>query len=76
MKYQNLREEELKSRIGENYFWLYDYNTIIGNVDFCVLAPHPPKGGLSDTPPLGAGGLLWAEAKKGSADLYKSIVQL
>ncbi|MFY7786410.1 MAG: hypothetical protein ACOVQA_00935, partial [Thermoflexibacteraceae bacterium] len=62
--------EELKSRIGENYFWLYDYNSIIGNVDFCVVMHESNKSLYEQT------SLLWAEAKKGSADLYKSIVQL
>ena len=90
MKYQNIREEELKNNIAQDYFWLYDCKKIIGNVDFCVSqSPPTPEGGVSPTPtlptgegvktpPSGVGGLslLWAEAKKGSADLYKSIVQL
>ncbi len=64
----NLREEELKSRIGETYFADFDYKTIIGNIDFCVSqASHQPPEGV---------GLLWAEAKKGNSDIYKSIVQL
>jgi hypothetical protein len=77
MTYANIREEELKNRIGEVYFADFDYKTIIGNIDFCV-APLPPEGGVntSETPPSGAGGLLWAEAKKGNSDIYKSIVQL
>ncbi len=90
-----LREEELKNRIGETYFADFDYKTIVGNVDFCVSSPLPPKGGVAPqtpeggvfdaftpplggrgaTPPLGAGGL-WAEAKKGVSDVYKSVVQL
>ena len=24
MKYQNIREEELKNKIAQNYFWQYD----------------------------------------------------
>ena len=36
MKYQNIREEELKNRIAQDYFELYDCATIIGNIDFCV----------------------------------------
>ncbi len=83
-----LREEELKNKIAQNYFGEFDCTQIIGNVDFCVSsqAPLPPKGGVFDaftpplggrgaTPPLGAGGL-WAEAKKGVSDVYKSVVQL
>ncbi len=36
MKYQNIREEELKNKIAQDYFWHYDCSKIIGNVDFCV----------------------------------------
>ena len=67
MSYTNLREEELKNRIGEVYFVDFDYKTIIGNIDFCVTTPK--EFGEIES-------LLWAEAKKGSSDIYKSIVQL
>lgn len=70
MKYQNIREEELKNKIAEDYFWIYDCTKIIGNVDFCVCM-HQSKKELFEQ-----GSLLWAEAKKGSSDIYKSIVQL
>lgn len=70
MKYQNIREEELKNRIAKDYFWLYDCTKIIGNVDFCV-AIHQSQVELFEQEFL-----LWAEAKKGSADLYRAIVQL
>ena len=36
MKYQNIREEELKNKIAIDYFWLHDCTKIMGNVDFCV----------------------------------------
>jgi hypothetical protein len=77
MSYENIREEELKNQIAHNYFSEFDCRKIIGNVDFCV-APLPPEGGVFDvlTPPSGGGGLLWAEAKKGIADIYKALVQL
>jgi hypothetical protein len=39
MFYNNIREEELKNRIGETYFADFDYKTIIGNIDFCVSHP-------------------------------------
>ncbi|MET4080408.1 hypothetical protein ABIB40_000348 [Pedobacter sp. UYP30] len=29
MKYQNIREEELKNKIAQDYFWLYDCSKII-----------------------------------------------
>ncbi len=88
MSYLTSREEELKNKVAQDYFAAFDCTQIIGNVDFCVTsqAPQPPKGGVFDaftpplggrgaTPPLGAGGL-WAEAKKGVSDVYKSVVQL
>ncbi len=78
MSYLAIREEELKNKIAQNYFGEFDCTQIVGNVDFCVSSPLPPKGGtdeITSTPPLGAGGL-WAEAKKGVSDVYKSVVQL
>ncbi len=70
MKYQNIREEELKNKIANDYFWLYDCTKIIGNVDFCV--------GLhqSDTEIFEVESLLWAEAKKGKSDITNSFIQL
>ena len=70
MKYQNIREEELKNKVAQDYFWLYDCSKIIGNVDFCVCMYESPKDAFEQE------SLLWAEAKKGSSDIYKSIVQL
>ncbi|MBS1643244.1 MAG: hypothetical protein JST94_07490 [Bacteroidetes bacterium] len=70
MKYQNIREEELKNKIAQDYFWLYDCSKIIGNVDFCVCM-HQHQKEIFETESL-----LWAEAKKGSADAYNSITQL
>ncbi len=70
MKYQNIREEELKNRVAQDYFWLYDCSKIIGNVDFCVSMYQSQKELFEQE------SLLWAEAKKGSSDIYKSIVQL
>ena len=70
MKYQNIREEELKNTVAQDYFWLYDCTKMRGNVDFCVGRFQSEKE-LSEQESL-----LWAEAKKGSSDIYKSIVQL
>jgi hypothetical protein len=33
MKYSNIREEELKNRVAQEYFSIYDCAKIIGNVD-------------------------------------------
>ena len=70
MKYQNIREEELKNKVAQDYFWIYDSTKIIGNVDFCVSMHQSQKGLFEEE------SLLWAEAKRGSSDIYKSIVQL
>ncbi|WP_027002962.1 hypothetical protein [Hugenholtzia roseola] len=70
MKYQNIREEELKNKVAQDYFWLYDCTKIIGNVDFCVAMQQSQKEFFEHE------SLLWAEAKKGISDLYNSIVQL
>jgi hypothetical protein len=70
MKYANIREEELKNKIAQDYFWFYDCTKIIGNVDFCVCIHQSQKELFEQE------SLLWAEAKKGSADMYTSIVQL
>lgn len=70
MKYQNIREEELKNKITQEYFWIYDCSKIIGNVDFSVCI-HQSQKELFDQESL-----LWAEAKTGSSDIYNSLVQL
>lgn len=70
MKYKNIREEELKNKVAQDYFWMYDCSKIIGNVDFCVCVHQSPKELFEQE------FLFWAEAKKGSTDIYFSIVQL
>lgn len=70
MKYQNIREEELKNKVAKDYFWIYDSTKIVGNVDFCICM-HQSQNELFEQESL-----LWAEAKKGSSDIYNSIVQL
>jgi hypothetical protein len=70
MKYQNIREEELKNKVAQDYFWLYDCTKIIGNVDFCVCMYQSQKELFEQE------SLLWAEAKKGSSDIYYSLTQL
>ena len=70
MKYLNInREEELKNKIGDDYFRKYDCAKIIGDVDFCVCVQQNKKS-------LEQESLLWAEAKKGRSNIYHSIVQL
>jgi hypothetical protein len=70
MKYASIREEELKNKVAQDYFSKYDCTKIIGNVDFCVsMYQSQPEIFEQES-------LLWAEAKKGASDIYKSIVQL
>ena len=70
MSYENIREEELKNKIAQDYFGQYDCTRIVGNVDFCVSML------LNDKELFEQESLLWAEAKKGVSDIYKSLVQL
>jgi len=70
MKYNNIREEELKNKIAQDYFVFYDCTKIIGNIDFCVTIRE------NKTTPSEQEFLLWAEAKIGSSDIVRSLVQL
>lgn len=70
MKYPNIREEELKNKVASDYFWKYDCTKIIGNVDFCVSIHQKNKEHIEQE------SLLWAEAKSGKSDIYRSLVQL
>jgi len=66
----NIREEELKNKIGKDYFGVFDTTKIIGNVDFCIALQQNEKHASDQE------SLLWAEAKKGISDIYNSLVQL
>ena len=72
---KNLKLEELKNKVAQDVFWQFDCTRIIGKVDFCVA---PITGALHHGEGLGgvSQSLLWAEAKKNTADLYNSISQL
>lgn len=70
MKYKSIREEELKNKVAKDYFLNYDCTKIIGNVDFCVCMHQSQKELFEQE------SILWAEAKKNTSDIYKSIVQL
>ncbi len=60
---ENILEEELKNRVGSDWFDKYDYKKIIGKVDFCVS--------------VGEFNLIWGEAKRGTShDIYESFIQL
>lgn len=68
MKYKNIREEELKNKVGVDYFKQFDTTEIVGNIDFTVF---PKQESLFGRTPL-----LWAEAKTGDFDIIAMFVQL
>lgn len=68
MKYKNIREEELKNKVGADWFKNFDTTEIIGNIDFSVF---PKQDNL-----FGRSSLLWAEAKTGNYDVTTMFVQL
>ncbi|MEY4572659.1 MAG: hypothetical protein RLZ10_1907 [Bacteroidota bacterium] len=68
MKYNNIREEELKNKVGADWFKSFDTTEILGNVDFTVF---PKQENIFGRTPL-----LWAEAKTGNFDVPTMFVQL
>lgn len=68
MKYKNIREEELKNKVGADWFKQFDTTEILGNIDFTVF---PKNDSLFGRTPL-----LWAEAKTGNFDVPTMFVQL
>jgi hypothetical protein len=68
MKYKNIREEELKNKVGVDWFAAFDTTVILGNIDFTVF---PKQDNLFGRTPL-----LWAEAKTGNFDVPTMFVQL
>jgi hypothetical protein len=68
MKYKNIREEELKNKVGVDWFKDFDTTEILGNIDFTVF---PKQDSIFGRTPL-----LWAEAKTGDFDLSTMFVQL
>ena len=68
MKYKNIREEELKNKVGADWFKQFDTTEILGNIDFTVF---PKQDSIFGRTPL-----LWAEAKTGNFDIATMFVQL
>jgi hypothetical protein len=68
MKYKKIREEELKNKVGADWFKSFDTTEILGNIDFTVF---PKQDNLFGRTPL-----LWAEAKTGNFDIPSMFVQL
>ena len=73
MKYPNIREEELKNKVGQDFFAAFDTTKIVGNIDFCVT--HKVKNAKQEKL-FENDSLLWAEAKKGTYDMLTMITQL
>lgn len=69
MRYSNtLLEEELKNRVGEDFFADFNHSTIKGRVDFCIADKQTFMGEPIE--------YLWAEAKRGESNLDHALVQL
>ena len=69
MRYsQTLLEEELKNRVGKDFFADYNYSTIKGRIDFTVADRLTFMEEAIE--------YLWAEAKRGRANLDHALVQL
>jgi hypothetical protein len=68
MKYKNIREEELKNKVGADWFAAFDTTEILGNIDFTVFPKQYDFNGRTS--------LLWAEAKTGNFDIPAMFVQL
>ena len=74
MKYNNIREEELKNKVGHDFFSKFDHTEILGNIDFTVFPKQTSL--LNQTEMFGRSPLLWAEAKTGNYDVVAMFVQL
>jgi len=79
MKYPNIREEELKNKVAQDFFGEFNCTEIIKDIDFAVKAPLNPSEGGKYSPPsegLGEAYLLWAEAKRDRDDIVVMFTQL
>ena len=69
----NIREEELKNLVRDDWFGHYDGNKIIGNIDLSVCVPTEPN----QLEIFDLDFFLWAEAKRGNKEeIDDSLVQL
>ncbi|MDR1865388.1 MAG: hypothetical protein LBR08_07435 [Bacteroidales bacterium] len=71
MKYNHVREEEIKNSIATDFFPKFDCDKIIGFIDFAVKRKRPANSiDFADEY------LLWAESKTGCQDIYAMFTQL
>lgn len=66
----SIREQELKNKVAQDHFAAFDSTRTIGDVDFCISIKQKGAEIFKQE------SLYWAEAKKGSSNIYHSIVQL
>jgi len=71
MKYPNIREEELKNRVAQDFFAHFDATGIINDIDFSVKLKRP-----ANTINFNDEYLLWAEAKAAPTDILIMLTQL
>jgi hypothetical protein len=82
MKYSDIREEELKNSVAQDFFSDFDCTKIIKDIDFAVKSPATQLPSLESERSLeqqvGEEGsfLLWAEAKNSNADIFSMLTQL
>lgn len=70
MKYKNVRnEEELKGKVGADWFNNYDHTNILGKIDFCVATKQKEINKELES-------LLWVEAKTGDFNIVSMFAQL
>ena len=69
MKYSNIREEELKNKVWQDFFMWFDTSEIIWNIDFCVKSKQSNL--FDDDAPL-----VRAEAKTQDYDVPEMFTQL
>jgi hypothetical protein len=71
MKYTNIREEELKNRVAQDFFEKFDATGIINDIDFSVKLKRSANAiHFNDEY------LLWAEAKNAPTDILVMLTQL
>jgi len=71
MKYANIREEELKNKVAQDFFEKFDATEIINDIDFSVQLKA-----LKNSIHFNDEYLFWAEAKNDSSDILIMLTQL
>jgi len=64
----NIKEEEIKKRVGKDWFSAFDDTLILGNIDFCV-SLKKEQSPLFDTQSL-----YWAESKRGRREIVAEMI--